>query len=119
MKKFGTPTGAGPTVASETGGLLGVGVPFERGGGRGGSGARLGAGGASTRCSPRRCFESHPLLEVESLPFLLEAFELRQSSPWSAFLARLRLCVVRGRSGVAVGVAAGAAGAAVGAAAGV
>src|SRR4051812_9866835 len=120
MKKFGTPTAAGPTVASETVGLLGVGVPFERVRGRVGSGAGFGAdfgaGGASTRWSPRRRFKPHPPLEVEALPLLLEVFELRQPSPWSAWLARLRLCA-RGRSGVAVGVAAGAS--VMGAAAGV
>src|SRR3954463_8975602 len=86
MKKFGTPTAAGPTVASETVGLLGVGVPFERVRGRVGSGAGFGAGGASTRCPPRSLFEPHPTLEVEPLLIVLDAFELRQPSPWSAFL---------------------------------
>src|SRR4051795_1817242 len=52
MKKFGTPTAAGPTVASETVGLLGVGVPFERVRGRGGSGAGCGAGGAGSAGGP-------------------------------------------------------------------
>jgi hypothetical protein len=50
MKKFGTPIAAAPGVASETLGLLDVGVPFERVRGRAGRGVVFfGAGGASTR----------------------------------------------------------------------
>ena len=81
MKKFGTPIAAGPGVASETVGLLGAGVPFERVRGRAGRGVVFfGAGGASTRWSPRSLSESHPEVEVEVLSFLLELDASRQPS---------------------------------------
>ena len=49
MKKFGTPIAAAPGVASESVGLLGAGVPFERVRGRVGT---VGVFGAVTLWSP-------------------------------------------------------------------
>src|SRR3954447_9907263 len=108
MKKFGTPTAAGPGVAIEAVGLLGVGVPLRRGRGRAGTVVTTG----DWRWTTGATF-LHPRPEVE--PEVMQPL-----ADWLFFLVGLRdLCRCLGAA-VAAGVAVvPLVGAAVGAAAGV